>query len=79
MGSPAITVHGRYQLGGKPVGQGGMGVVYKAYDIVTRRHVALKTMRGPLDAAALELFAKESWTSWTPGNSNRMASTGHFS
>src|SRR5215467_2319230 len=61
MSTPVMTLHGRYQLSGKPVGQGGMGVVYKAYDVVTRRHVALKTMRGPLNPAALELFSKE-WT-----------------
>jgi serine/threonine-protein kinase len=35
--------------------------VYNAYDSVTRRRVALKTLRGTADAAALELFAKE-WT-----------------
>jgi len=38
-----------------------MGLVYKAYDIVTKRHVALKTMRGSLNPAALDLFSKE-WT-----------------
>jgi serine/threonine-protein kinase len=59
MASPACVIHGRYKLGGKPVGQGGMGLVYKAYDTVTKRHVAVKTMRGSLSAAALELFFKE--------------------
>src|SRR5689334_14767067 len=61
MASPAHTVSSRYQIRGKPIGQGGMGIVYKAYDIVTKRHVALKTMRGALNPAAVELFAKE-WT-----------------
>src|ERR1700710_2382223 len=61
MASPVLTVNARYQIIGKPIGQGGMGLVYKAYDTVTRRHVALKTMKGTLNTAALELFTKE-WT-----------------
>jgi serine/threonine-protein kinase len=56
-----LTVADRYQISGEPVGEGGMGIVYKAWDPVTRRHVALKTMRGSISPSALELFAKE-WT-----------------
>src|ERR1035441_655407 len=59
MVTPVSVVHNRYQLSGKPVGQGGMGVVYKAYDVVTKRHVALKSMRGALSPTALALFSKE--------------------
>jgi serine/threonine protein kinase len=61
MASPALTIDGRYQLDRKPIGQGGMGMVFRAYDIITKRHVALKTMRGSLSPAGLELFSKE-WT-----------------
>jgi serine/threonine protein kinase len=61
MATPALMINARYQVKGKPIGQGGMGLVYKAYDVITKRDVALKTMRGTLNPAALELFSKE-WT-----------------
>src|SRR5712691_2837708 len=58
---PMVTqakISGRYEIK-EPLGQGGMGVVYRAYDTTTKRDVAVKTMRGIADPAALELFAKE--------------------
>ncbi len=62
--SPSVAplhINGRYEIKDAPIGQGGMGVVYQAYDTVTRRFVALKTTRGNVDPAAIELFERE-WT-----------------
>jgi serine/threonine-protein kinase len=59
---PSSKVIGdRYELQDPPIGQGGMGVVFKAYDRVTKRFVAIKTMWGSIEPPAVELFEKE-WT-----------------
>ena len=50
---------GRYDV--KDIlGQGGMGLVYRAYDTLIRRDVALKTLRDAPDPNSLQLFYKES-------------------
>ncbi|MGB8582807.1 MAG: protein kinase [Candidatus Sulfotelmatobacter sp.] len=49
---------GRYEVR-QILGQGGMGLVYRAYDTIVRREVAVKTILDIPDPASLQLFYKE--------------------
>jgi len=56
-----FTVNGRYEINERPLGEGSMGVIYKAYDVVTKRFVALKTLWADASPGTIELFERE-WT-----------------
>ncbi|MGB7602148.1 MAG: protein kinase [Candidatus Sulfotelmatobacter sp.] len=58
MDTPARKLAGRYEVR-QVLGQGGMGLVYRAYDTVVRREVAVKTILDIPDPASLQLFYKE--------------------
>ena len=55
---PPKKLAGRYEVR-EVLGQGGMGLVYRAYDTVVRREVAVKTILDIPDPASLQLFYKE--------------------
>lgn len=55
---PLKKLAGRYEVR-EILGQGGMGLVYRAYDTVVRREVAVKTILDIPDPASLQLFYKE--------------------
>lgn len=55
---PVRLVAGRYELR-EILGEGGMGVVYRAIDTRTGGNVAIKTMRDISDPRTVEMFKKE--------------------
>src|ERR1051325_5229442 len=60
MAAPALPgrLAGRYEIR-DILGEGGMGLVYRAFDLVVRREVALKPLGYAADPSFLQLFNKE--------------------
>jgi serine/threonine-protein kinase len=55
---PANAAASRYELK-ELLGEGGMGIVYRALDTRTNSYVALKTLRDATDPATLDMFKRE--------------------
>ncbi|MFZ0964846.1 MAG: protein kinase [Terriglobia bacterium] len=53
-----LVLNSQYEIR-EPIGRGGMGVVYKAFDRKQKRPVAVKTIRDVPDRAAIQMFRKE--------------------
>jgi len=65
-------IMGRYVLL-EPIGRGGMGVVYSAYDPELDRRVALKLLRSPTDGGAQARLAREAQAMAKLGHPNVIA------
>ena len=81
----ALTQLGKYELDPTPLGQGAMGVVYRAFDPDLKQAVAIKVIRkelleGASEHHARERFKKEAIAAAASGTrtSSRCTSTGRM-